>query len=236
MLDGIEPLRSTKPFSFEEMWLADKGCADMVKAEWCREDNNILGFGVTQKIDWCGKALTQWSRRCFGSVRKDLQKKKQFLARTEFDALITGVNFQVRELRMEVNDLLDKETRLWLQRSRDLWTVHGYKNSKFFHSRATQCHRKNKIEGIKNSASHWCTWPKEIVGCLVDFYKNLFTSSGTCQPTKELSTIQKVVTEDMNTQLNVDFIEWKIKLAISQMAPFNAPGLDGMPQLFYQNY
>ena len=151
MLDDIEPPRIPKPFCFEEMWLADKGCSDMVKAKWCREDNDILGFGVTQKIDRCGKALTQWSRRCFGSVRKDLQKKKQLLARAEFDALISRVNYRVRELRMEVNDLLDKETRLWLQCSRALWAVHGDKNSKFFHSRATQRHRKNKIEGIKNS-------------------------------------------------------------------------------------
>ncbi|XP_030945861.1 uncharacterized protein LOC115970359 [Quercus lobata] len=236
MPDGIEPPQSAQPFRFREMWLADKGCSDMVKVEWCREDNDIAGFGVTQKINRCGKALTQWSQRCFGSVRKDLQKKKQLLTRAEFDALIFGANYRVGELRMEVNDLLDKETRLWLQRSRALWAVHGDKNSKFFHSRAIQCHRKNKIEGIKNSEGQWCSRPKEIADCLVNFYKNLFTSSGTCQPAKALSTIQKVVTEDMNIQLNAYFMEWEIKLTISQMAPLKVLGPDEMPPLFYQNY
>ena len=37
------------------------------------------------------------------------------------------VNFQVLELRSEVHDLLDKENRMWFQRSRSLWTVHGDK-------------------------------------------------------------------------------------------------------------
>ena len=216
--------------------MADKGCSITMKVEWCRVDSDVPGFGVTLKIDQCGKALTQWSRRCFGNVREDLQRKKQLLARVELEALITGVNYQVRELRMEVNDLHDKETKLWLRRSRALWVVHGDKNSKFFHSRAIQRHRKNKIEGIKNLEGHWCTRPKEIVDCLVDFYKNLFTSSGTCQPAEALFTTQNVVTKDMNIQLNADFMEWEIKLAISQMAPLKTPDPDGMPPLFYQNY
>ena len=120
--------------------------------------------------------------------------------------------------------------------SQSIGHANGDKNSKFFHSRATQCHRKNKIEGIKNLVDHWCTRPKEIAGCLVDFYKNLFTSPGTCQPTEAFSTNQNVVTEDMNTQLNADFTEWEIRLALSQMTPLKAPSPDGMPPLFYQNY
>ena len=236
MPDGIEPPRSTKPFRFEEIWLADKGCSDTVLTEWCREDMDIPGFDVTHKIDRCGKALTFWSRTCFGNVRKDLLNKRKLLARAKFDALFSGVNFRVRELRMEVNDLLDKETRLWLQRSRALWAVHGDKNSKFFHNKATQRHRKNKIEGIKNSTGHWCSRPKDIADCLVDYFKSLFSSSSSCQPTETLSTIQNVVTVDMNSQLNADFMEWEIKLALNQMAPLKAPSPDGMPPLFYQNY
>ena len=215
MPDGIEPPRSTKPFRFEEIWLADKGCSDTVLTEWCREDMDIPGFDVTHKIDRCGKALTFWSRRCFGNVRKDLLNKRKLLARAKFDALFSGVNFRVRELRMEVNDLLDKETRLWLQRSRALWAVHDDKNSKFFHSKATQRHRKNKIEGIKNSAGHWCSRPKDIADFLVDYFKTLFSSSSSYQPAEALSTIQNVVTMDMNSQLNAEFKEWEIKLALN---------------------
>ena len=56
-----------------------------------------------------------------------------------------------RGLRNEMNELLDKETMMWFQRSHALCAIHGDKNYKYFHSRATQRFRKNKIDGIKNA-------------------------------------------------------------------------------------
>ena len=44
------------------------------------------------------------------------------------------------------------------------------------------------------------------------------------------------MTEDMNRQLLAEFSKGVVKLALNQMAPLKAPGLDGMPPLFYQHY
>ena len=73
------------------------------------------------------------------------------LAQVELEALTMGVNFKARMLKTEVNDLFDKETRMWFQQSRSLWSIHGDKNSKYFHWRATQRLRRNWIDGIKDS-------------------------------------------------------------------------------------
>ena len=125
---------SEKPFRFEEMWLAEKGCSDTVKTEWEKSKYNINGpSGIVKRIEDCGKALTKWSRNSFGSVRGELKHKRKLLAQAELEALTTSVNFKARMLKAEVNDLLDKETRMWFQRSRTLWAVHGDKNSKYFH-------------------------------------------------------------------------------------------------------
>ena len=40
----------------------------------------------------------------------------------------------------------------------------------------------------------------------------------------------------MNAQLLADYMSWEVGVVIKQMAPLKAPGLDGMPLLFYQNY
>ena len=48
--------------------------------------------------------------------------------------------------------------------------------------------------------------------------------------------MERVVTDEMNAILSQDFMEWEAETAIKQMAPLKAPGLDGMPYLFYQNY
>ena len=63
--------------------------------------------------------------------------QQKLLVQAELEALTIGINFQARDFRNEVNELLDKETRMWFQRSRALWATHGNKNSKYIHSNAT---------------------------------------------------------------------------------------------------
>ena len=138
------------------------------------------GIQVVNKINKCGKALTSWSWNCFGGVKRDLEQAKKKLVQAEKDAMILGINFLVLELRSKVIDLFDKENIMWFQRSRSLWAVHGDRNSKYFHSKATQRLRRNKIRGIKNSAGLWVTNPIEVADCLVSYYKSLFTTSSIC--------------------------------------------------------
>lgn len=40
----------------------------------------------------------------------------------------------------------------------------------------------------------------------------------------------------MNEILTGEYQEWEVEVALKQMAPLKAPGLDGMPPLFYQNF
>ena len=156
ILEPIDSVNPSKPFRFEEMWLTDRGCAQTIKAVWEKRGATNQNSGIVSKIDDYGVALKKWSSKHFGCVRKELQKKQKLLAQAELVAFNTGINFQARMLRREVNDLLDKEMKMWFQRFRSLWAVHGDRNSKFFH-KATQRYRRNRITGIKNSLGQWCT-------------------------------------------------------------------------------
>lgn len=40
----------------------------------------------------------------------------------------------------------------------------------------------------------------------------------------------------MNLALTGVFLEFEVSLTLKQMAPLEAPGLDGMPPLFYQHF
>ena len=128
---------TTKPFKFEEMWLAEKGCTDTIQAVWAEQDSTNLGIRVIKKIEKCGVELKKWSMKSFGSIRKELELKKKEIVKAEKEAMRSGQNFRVKELMLELNNLMDKEARMWLQRSKVQWAKFGDKNSKYFHARAT---------------------------------------------------------------------------------------------------
>lgn len=46
----------------------------------------------------------------------------------------SGSNQRIKELKIEINILLDRETRMWNQHSCLLWLSKGDGNTKFFYS------------------------------------------------------------------------------------------------------
>ena len=130
--DGLEVPQVTKPFRFEEMWLVDRGCTEIVEAVWAVPDEAEPAVKVIKKIKKCGKELHAWNRTHFGNVRSELKKKRKQLIEAEKEAMRTGRNFRIQELKKEICDLEDKENRLWFQRSKALWAQMEIKIQSFF--------------------------------------------------------------------------------------------------------
>ena len=49
-------------------------------------------------------------------------------------------------------------------------------------------------------------------------------------------SIEKIISSNLNNQLEQEFTVWEVQKAIKEMAPLKAPGPNGMPPLFYQHY
>ena len=70
--------------------------------------------------------------------------------------------------------LLRKQKIYWAQRSRIPWLKHGDKNTKFFHSKASQRRRRNHIQSLKNANDMWVKEVEDIAGVAVNYFENLF--------------------------------------------------------------
>ena len=92
------------------------------------------------------------------------------VGQAEQEVMQNGCNSQVRELKLEINELLVKENRMWRQRVKAFWLVEGDMNSRYFHSRATQRHQRNKILGMQNSLWGWVNHFDDIVKSFTDYY------------------------------------------------------------------
>ena len=134
---GLEFQAVTKPFRFEEVWLSDHTCSEVVEASWEAREVDDPATKVMRKIERCGQELKIWERDHFGNIRNSLKEKRKELAEAEKEAMRTGQNFKIQQIKREITMLVDKEHKLWFQRSKVLWATKGDRNSKYFHSRAT---------------------------------------------------------------------------------------------------
>ena len=68
------------------------------------------------------------------------------------------------------------------------------------------------------------------------FYQNLYRSQGFDDSSYLLSHVLPRVTQAMNDELNKPYTGEEVKLALFQMAPSKAPGVDGFTAGFYQRH
>ena len=225
-----------KPFRFEAMWLMDLGCRDTVAKAWTYQTEGTPMFQATKKLRKCKKMLKKWSMDHFGNVKQQIKKTKEKLWQAEVTSAREGNDEEVVRLKAELNRLCEKEEKMWHQRSRLQWIKSGDRNTQFFHGIATQRKQKHFIKGLKDSEGRWQSEEGIYTKILVDFYANLFTTSNPQKLDSIMDGVQRVVTEEMNSKLTAIYTMEEVELAIKEMAPLKAPGLDGMPPLFYQTY
>ncbi|XP_075649758.1 uncharacterized protein LOC142620243 [Castanea sativa] len=215
-----------RPFRFEQMWMTDKGCGATIEGVWKENFEEPRTEILLKKIDRCGFELTRWSKKNFGCVRKELEGKRKLLAKVEKQAARTGDTGRLRQLESEINALMDKEAKMWKQRSRVAWLKDGDKNTRFFHTKATQRRRRNYIKGIFDETGKWCTQQNQIADAVVNYYQQLFMSSNPEHIDEVLVEIPQKVTDEMNNVLTATFTEEEVEKALKQMEPLKSPGPD----------
>ena len=71
---------------------------------------------------------------------------------------------------------------------------------------------------------------------MVDYFKNLFTSSNPTNFEPILQGIEAKVNRQMNAELTKEYTALEVEQALKQMSSNPSPGPDGMPPLFYKSY
>ena len=100
-----------KPFRFEQMWLTDKGCSDTVEAVWRINCNESWDSHVLRKIESCGAALSKWSKKSFGSVKKQLESARKRLKAAENHAIRSGDSSRMRLLEERLISFLIRKPK-----------------------------------------------------------------------------------------------------------------------------
>lgn len=121
---------------------------------------------------------------------------------------------------------MEKEEKMWHQRSRVQWLQCGDKNTRFFHGMATQRKRKNYIKRLRNENGIWQSEEHCFSGLITGFYEKLFTSSNPQNMGRILDGVHEVVTASMNADSTRPYIANEVDRAIKEMAPSSRPRWD----------
>ena len=90
--------------------------------------------------------------------------------------------------------------------------------------------------GLEDEAGIWVE-EEEVLGKVVeDYFQDLFTSSNSSQFDVILEGLHPVITTEMSASLSRVYQADEVLLALKQMAPLTALGLDGMSPIFYKTY
>lgn len=79
-----------------------------------------------------------------------------------------------KDLRKELEVVLDNEELLWKQKARNDWITNGDRNTKYFHSQVYKRRRRNNIKSLKLNNGEWCYNEEKIKFEVVEFFKILY--------------------------------------------------------------
>ncbi|XP_028082512.1 uncharacterized protein LOC114283840 [Camellia sinensis] len=183
------------------MWLRDERCEEVVKATWGHVQEVTMD-SVRGNLEKVSVGLSQWDRTTFGHVQQLIRTKLSEVRRLDGqDVLSTEDNCVRRNLCCEIDELLERDEALWCQRARANWLKEGDRNTSFFHSKASQRHKKKRINGLENDEGEWCTKPEELEKISVGFFEDLFLSEHLQGIGDVLDKIHMVVSPAMNAEL-----------------------------------
>lgn len=227
-------MRKRRRFQFEEVWVSDNACQEVIKHSWALSKNS--GANICDSIQNCASALSLWGTQTFGSINFQLRQVRRRLDAAYSVGLSQHNVSRISQLESQLSELQDKEEVLWRQRSRITWLQLGDRNTRFFHERASGRKRNNTVHGLFDSQGIWQT-DSDVIGHLFcDFFAGLFTKTGGILMERVLSSVLPLVSPEMNTMLLQPFERKDLEFSLFRMQPSKSPGVDGMSALFFQRY
>lgn len=220
----------TRQFRFENAWLREPMCQQLVKDVWDRN----LGRSFHDKIRECTEVLSAWGQEITGSFKRRIHQHKKVIKalKGRRDAFSVKI---IKENQEKLAEVYAQQETFWKQRSKQHWLKEGDQNSKFFHAAAKNRRAVNQIRQLKNADGALVDWNSGLEEVMISYFEELFAASDT-EWSRVIDCVQQKVTPDQNSMLLENVTEIEVKRALFNMKPDKSPGPDGMSPGFYQKH
>lgn len=181
-------------------------------------------------------SLSSWGTNTFGEVRQELRILRKRLLELWSIATRFRPTYEEIKLKQQIIELRFREEVMWLQRARVQLLPEGDRNTQFFHQKASNRRKKNRVMQLVWEDGTVCEDPAMLENMTVEFYENLYASEGVIGIEEVLSHMPSMVTPEMNEMLQRSYTESEVKTTLFQMFPTKALGPDCFLAHFFQMY
>lgn len=143
--EGKERKKSRKKeFKFETRWLLDDSCEHAVKGAW----DSSVGCSILDKLAAVSRELVVWSGEKYDKLGKKISKIEKELYAAQKQPITMKSCVECTRLEKELDELNDKFEAYWYIRSLVSEVRDGDRNTKYFHHKASQRKKRNRIKGL----------------------------------------------------------------------------------------
>lgn len=223
-----EKMVGQRKFKFENAWLTEPMCRQLVQEVWDSESNvdiqgKIKNYG--EKLQQRGKEVT-----CgFGVRIKECKMEMKRLRKFKDPDLI----LKYKKAKEKLFLILEQEEIFWRQISKQFWLHSSDQNSKYFHATESTRRRNNQMHRLNNGEGVWVDWINGLAEHITEFYDHLFTATQSHWH-EVIDCIEMKKTTPLNNDLLKQVTAEEVRVALFQMNPDKSPGPDGMTPAFYQ--
>lgn len=198
------------------------------------------GYPLTSlqhKLRVLRKALRTWNWEVFGDVHRRVDTDLADLVSLQHDISISGGSdadyAKECELQANLSESLRLQELFWKEKSRLRWLSEGDRNTRFFHTICRARRTRSSITLLRDGNQVFQD-PLAVQNHIVDYYTKLFTNHADYIDTGLIGrVIPSLVTDAENGSLTAIPSSEEISLAVKDMDPDSAPGLDGFNGHFF---
>lgn len=228
------PDKALKPFKFQAMWMQHEGFVNFINQSWPKDNSCIISkaSNMTSKMQIWNKEVFGnlfWKKRNIMARLKGIQKSLDYKPNPFLNELNT-------KLQDDLNTIFQQEEVFWFQKSREKWLMQGDRNTSYFHLTTIVRRRRNRIEGLLDDNHVWISSKEGLKSIVTNFFSSLFTDLGAVGiPTswpKLFPTPNDYDIQNINALVSME----ETKEALFGIGKLKAPGPDGLPAMFYQDF